>query len=180
MFGWPWICLCIFFSTKIVHEVTEIQLSYEVLCIILIMFLLTFLVLNKCNVNREASLDFKLTHFILLLFSLCWDTSSELWAREKSFAVPVHPFFCWSQCSRAETLQICECWGTHCGWQVDSAVSQALANASFRHQSGVRDCYASFFLWMENWMRAHTHKHKLSVLLLTQLGHNLLRRDTQC
>lgn len=46
-----------------VNEVTEIQLSYEVLCIIIIMSLFISLVCNKCDANAEASLNFKLIHF---------------------------------------------------------------------------------------------------------------------
>lgn len=46
-----------------VNEATEIQLSYEVLCIIIIMSLFISLVCNKCDANAEASLNFKLIHF---------------------------------------------------------------------------------------------------------------------
>lgn len=68
-----------------VNEVTEIQLSYEVLCIIIIMSLFISLVRNKCNVNAEASLNFKLIHFnvfysgvgLVFFFWLFRDTSSE-------------------------------------------------------------------------------------------------------
>lgn len=46
-----------------VNEATEIQLSYAVLCIIIIMSLFISLVHNKCDANTEASLNFKLIHF---------------------------------------------------------------------------------------------------------------------
>lgn len=49
-----------------VNEATEIQLSYEVLCIIIIMSLFISLVCNKCNANTETSLNFKLIHFNML------------------------------------------------------------------------------------------------------------------
>ena len=133
------------------------------------MFLFIFLVLNKCNINTEASLNFKLTHFILLFFWLCWDTSSELWARKKALL-----------CLLTFFLKAPNEWRAHILDKGLTAVSQALANVSLCHLSGVWDCYSSFFYgWRTIWEHTPTSTSSQLCSWLSWAGFTLASQFSQ-